>query len=59
VQGSGASMVDLGTADNCYHAEVTVAEGPTTLTFHQRNPVGIPQVYDVRKHIAPRECEVE
>ena len=57
VQGSGGSVTNLGTGDNCYHAEVSVADSPVTLTFHQSNPVGVPQVYDVRKYIVPRECE--
>lgn len=59
ITGAGASVVDMGTTQRCYLADVTVGSSPATLTFHQRNPVGVPQVHDVRKHIAPAECGLD
>ncbi len=52
-----AEVVNLGTSGNCYMAEVTIKKRPATLTFHQSNPVGVPQVQDVWKYIQPKKCQ--
>jgi hypothetical protein len=52
-----ATVKDRGTTSTCYLAEVTLGKQSTLLTFHQSNPVGVPQVYNVTKQINPKKCE--
>lgn len=52
-----ATVVDLGTTSTCYLAEVKIGKRATTLTFHQSNPVGVPQVQNVTKYISPKKCD--
>lgn len=52
-----ATVTDLGTTSSCYLAEVKVGKRTTTLTFHQSNPVGVPQVQNVTKYISPKKCD--
>lgn len=54
---SDATVNNLGNNHNCYFAEVKIKKNSTLLTFHQRNPPGIPQVYNVTKQINPRKCK--
>lgn len=54
----GAALRDLGSGSNCYRAEVTFTDRAVTLTFRQRNPPTVPQVYDVRKYIQPKACAI-
>lgn len=56
---SDAIVNNLGSNQNCYFAEVKIKINSTRLTFHQRNPPGVPQVNNVTKQINPRKCEKE
>jgi hypothetical protein len=51
------SVTDMGTAGNCYRAQVAVQRNPVTLTFNQSNPIGVPPVQNVAKHVVPRRCQ--
>lgn len=54
-----ATVNNLGSNQNCYFAEVIIKRNSTLLTFHQRNPPGVPQVHNVTKQINPRKCKEE
>lgn len=56
ITGNG-TVTDMGTSGNCYRAQVAVGRQPVTLRFNQSNPVGVPPVQNVSKHLVPRRCQ--
>lgn len=52
-----ASVGNFKINENCYLVEITFRKQPITLTFHQKNPPNVPQVYNVTKQITPKKCK--